>query len=193
MVDEKTEENKPDLSKVLGIFEAGIEKDLEDDDIKMKMIGAKSAANFKNVTRIFNQFMIDTGRTISREAKLKIVEKHTDGTDLASEEGFDEAVSAIAKEATGVNELSAASLIRSWAKKAEVNVFAKAKSDGTRNPFINNFHAALIANPNLEEAGLQKVIDDLEDPQHRINPQRWFNQQNAIRKMVNTVAQSLNA
>lgn len=189
MVDETaTEEAKPDLSKVLGIFEVGMEKGMEEDDIKMKMIGAKSAANFKNVTRIFNQFMIDTGHAISREAKTEIVEAHVDGADLASEEGFNEAVSAIAKEATGVSEKSAASLIRSWAKKAEVECFSKPKGSGAiRNPFVTDFHAALIANPKMDEQGLKDVISSLE-PQNQVNPNRWFNQHNAIRKMVNQIA-----
>lgn len=187
MADEK-EENKPDLSKVLGIFEAGIEKGAEEDDIKMKMIGAKSAANFRNVTRIYNQFMIDTGRSISREAKTEIVAKFTDGADLASEEGFNEAVSGIAKEATGVTEKSAASLVRSWAKKAEVECFSKPKGSGAiRNPFVTNFHAALIENPSMDEQGLKDVISALEE-QNQVNPTRWFNQHNAIRKMVNQIA-----
>jgi len=189
MVDEKKEESKPDLSKVLAIFESGIERGLEEDDIKMKMIGAKSAANFKNVTRIFNQFMIDTGHAISREAKTEIVEKHTDGADLAAEEGFNEAVKAIAAEATGVSEKSAASLVRSWAKKAEVECFSKPKGSGAiRNPFVTDFHAALIANPKMDENGLKQVIANLEDEKDRVNPTRWFNQHNAIRKMVNQIA-----
>ena len=190
MADEKKAEvEKPDTTKILEIFNQGMEKEAPEDDIKMKMIGAKSVANFKNVTRFFNQFMIDTGRAITREAKATIVSENCDGADLADEKGFNEAVKAIAKAATGVTDNSAASLVRAWAKKAEVECFAKPKGTGAvRNPFVTNFHDALVANPKMDEAGLKAVIEALE-PQNRVNPQRWFNQHNAIRKMVNKIAE----
>ena len=179
-----------DTTKILEIFEAGMEKGVSEDDIKMKMISAKSVANFKNVTRFFNQFMIDTGRAISREDKAAhVVTACGDGSSLATEEGFGKAVANLAKAAKGVSETAAASLIRAWGKKNEVETFAKpAGAGGTRNPFVTNFHAALIANPKMTEDGLKKVISDLPDEKDRVNPTRWFNQHNAVRKVVNQVA-----
>jgi len=181
-----TETSADEVNEILNAFNQASDGDKSEDDVKMAMIGA--GATFKNVTRLFNQYMVDTGKAISREAKSELVEKHADGADLASEEGFNEAVASVVSEGTGVSEASAASLIRAWAKKAEVECFSKPKGSGAvRNPFVQNFHAALIANPSMDEQGLKDVIAALE-PQNQVNPTRWFNQHNAIRKMVNKIA-----
>lgn len=171
----------------LAAFTSGQEAGQSEDDIKMGMIQA--GATFKNVTRLFNQFMIDTGRAMSRDAKAELLDKILTEADLSTEEGFKKATAAIVKKGTNVTEGSAASLTRAWAKKAEVECYkAPASEGGTRNPFISIYHAALIENPNMDEAGLQAVIDGLEKDEWKVNPQRWFNQQNTIRKMVNSIA-----
>lgn len=183
---ETTEVSADEINEILNAFNDASDAGKSEDDVKMAMIGA--GATFKNVTRLFNQYMVDTGKAISREAKAELVEKHADGADLADEAGFNEAVASIVSEGTGVSEASASSLIRAWAKKAEVECYAKPKGTGaTRNPFVVNFHNALIANPSMDEQGLKDVIAALE-PQQQVNPTRWFNQHNAIRKMVNKIA-----
>ena len=187
-----TEENIAEESnKILDSFNVSIDAGKEEDDIKMDMIGA--GATFKNVTRLYNDYMVQSGRAMTKEAKSEVVETSVKDVALASEEGFDSAVAAVVKGSKGVNEKSAAGLVRAWAKKAEVECYAKPKGSGaTRNPFVNNFHAALIENPNMDEAGLKAVIAGLEEKQ-QINPTRWFNQHNSIRKMVNKIAEGLAA
>lgn len=173
-------------TKILDAFTASIDADKSEDDVKMSMIGA--GATFKNVTRLYNDYLVQTGRAMTKEAKSTLVEKSVKEKNLADEKVFGRVVAKIVEGGTNVTENSAAALVRAWAKKAEVECYAKPKGSGAvRNPFVTNFHAALIANPKMDEDGLRKVIADLE-PQNQVNPTRWFNQHNAIRKMVNQIA-----
>lgn len=173
-------------TKILDAFTASIDADKSEDDVKMSMIGA--GATFKNVTRLYNDYLVQTGRAMTKEAKSTLVEKSVKEKNLADEKVFGRVVAKIVEGGTNVTENSAAALVRAWAKKAEVECYAKPKGSGAvRNPFVTNFHAALIANPKMDEDGLKKVIADLE-PQNQVNPTRWFNQHNAIRKMVNQIA-----
>ena len=184
MADENT--SADEINEILNAFNAAIDADKSEDDIKMAMIGA--GATFKNVTRLYNDYLVETGRAMTKDAKAALVEKSVKDKDLSDEKVFGKVVAAIVKGGTNVSESSAAALVRAWAKKAEVECYAKPKGSGAvRNPFVQNFHAALIENPNMDEAGLKKVIADLE-PQQQVNPTRWFNQHNAIRKMVNQIA-----
>lgn len=174
--------------KILAAFNKAIDADKSEDDIKMAMIGA--GATFKNVTRLYNENLVATGRAMTKEAKATLVEESVTakGADLTTEEGFGKVQAAIVKGGTNVSESSAAALIRAYAKKNELECYAKPKGSGAvRNPFVQNFHAALIENPHMDEDGLKAVIAELE-PQQQVNPTRWFNQHNAIRKMVNKIA-----
>lgn len=186
MADEQT--SADEINEILNAFSAAVEADKSEDDIKMAMIGA--GATFKNVTRLYNEYMVETGLAMTREAKAELVESTVTlkSTDLTTEDGFGKAVARIAEKGTNISEASAASLVRAYAKKNEMECYAKPKGSGAvRNPFVQNFHAALIANPNMDEDGLRAVIAELE-PQQQVNPTRWFNQHNAIRKMVNQIA-----
>lgn len=182
---ESSTEVKEDTA-ILDSFNTAIDADKTEDDIKMSMVGA--GATFKNVTRLYNDYLVQTGRAMTKESKSELVEKSAKDKDLADEKTFGKVVAKIVEAGTNVSEGSAASLVRAWAKKAEVECYAKPKGSGaTRNPFVQNFHAALIANPAMDEDGLKKVIADLPED-NRVNPTRWFNQHNAIRKMVNQIA-----
>lgn len=186
MAEEKQEDEL--AQKILDAFNKAIDADKSEDDIKMAMIGA--GATFKNVTRLYNENLVATGRAMTKEDKATLVEESVTakGADLTTEEGFGKVQAAIVKGGTNVSESSAAALIRAYAKKNELECYAKPKGSGAvRNPFVQNFHAALIENPHMDEDGLKAVIADLE-PQQQVNPTRWFNQHNAIRKMVNKIA-----
>jgi hypothetical protein len=178
-------ESADEISEILNSFNAGVDSDKGEDEVKMDMIGA--GATFKNVTRLYNQYMIDTGRSMSKEAKTTLLDDNLNDAPLDTEEGFKAAVAVVVKKGKNVTDGSAASLIRAWAKKNETECYKAPASEGTRNPFVPNYHKALIANPAMTEQGLKDVIEALEKDEWKVNPTRWFNQQNAIRKMVNAV------
>ncbi len=182
------EKSGDELNEILDAFNTAIDAGKEEDDIKMAMIGA--GATFKNVTRLYNDYLVQTGRAMTKEAKAELVEGAVTakGADLTTEDGFGKVQAAVVKGGTNVSESSAAALIRAFAKKNEMECYAKPKGTGAvRNPFVTNFHEALIANPHMDEDGLKAVIAALE-PQQQVNPTRWFNQHNAIRRMVNKIA-----
>lgn len=163
----------------------------EEDDVKLAMIGA--GATFKNVTRLFNQYMIDSGQAMTKEAKSDVLDNILTGADLSTEEGLTDAIVSVTTEVTGASDKSAAGMVRQWAKKNDIEFYKKPKGTGsgaTRNPFVINFHNALVENPNMTEDGLKDVIADL-TPEQQVNPTRWFSQHNTIRKMANRIAEKL--
>lgn len=187
---EGTEESEAEVA-IKDAFEAALDAGKDEDDVKMDMI--QSGATFKNVTRLYNKFMIDAGLAMSAADRKAVVDETLEGRDLSTEEGFDQAVAALVEAVTGSTERSAAALVRSFGKKEDVDVFTKPKGDGgTRNPFVRVFHDALIENPDMDEQGLKDIIASLE-PDHQVNPTRWFNQHNNIRKTANAIASKLAA
>ena len=155
------------------------------DDVKLAMISA--GATFKNVTRLYNQFMIDAGFAISVADRKEIVSEILEGIDLDTDELFTAAVDAIVESVKGATAKSAAAMIRAFAKKSETPCYAAPKSENTRNPFVVLFHDGLVENPDMSEDDLRELIGNLNEA-HQINPLRWFNQHNNIRKTVNAVA-----
>lgn len=135
-------------------FTAAVGAESEEDAIKMAMIQA--GATFKNVTRLYNALLIEAGLAVSKEDKEAIVNETLEGAELATEEGFDGAVSVLVEKITGATERSAAALIRSYCKKNELECYAKPKSagNGSRGGFATDFYAYLLANPTMsaEEA-----------------------------------------
>lgn len=181
-----TEEIEDTENEIRNAFDEAITAEKEEDDIKMAMIGA--GATFKNVTRLYNQYMIDAGLAISKADRNQIVEDVLEGCDLDTEELFDAAVNALVESIKGATDRSAASLIRAYAKKNEIEVYVKPKGEGgSRNPFVRIFHEQLIENPKMTEDELKAIIEGL-DPDHQTNPTRWFSQHNNIRKTANAIA-----
>lgn len=126
-------------------FTEALDGNAEEDDVKMAMIQA--GATFKNVTRMYNQFMIDGGFAISKSDRDAIVESTLEGAELATEEGFDAAAAAIAEAVQGSTDRSAAALVRAYAKRMELEVYAKPKGTGTpRSGFVAGFHNWLVEN-----------------------------------------------
>ena len=163
----------------------------DEDAIKMDMINA--GATFKNVARLYSAFRVGAGIDIAPADRKALVEKTLEGQKFETEEDFGKCVTSLTAAITtekGGSDKSSASLIRAYAKKNDATVYAKPKGEGgSRNPFVTNFHTALIANPQMTEQGLRDIISAL-DEQDRVNPTRWFAQHNNIRKTANKIAES---
>jgi len=111
-------------------FDAAIEDEADEDSIKLGMISA--GATFKNVTRLYNQFMIDAGLAISKQDRNELIDSTLEGKEFNTEEAFDAAALELANAIAGTTERSAAAMVRAYAKKNELDCFAKAKSESTR-------------------------------------------------------------
>ena len=151
---ENTEVAETEVEENLDIrvaFDAAVTEDKDEDATKLDMISA--GASFKNVTRLFNQFMIDSGLAISKSDKAELVEGALSGLDFSDEEGFATAVEAIQEAIEGSTDRSAAALVRSYAKKNELESYSKPKGQGgTRSTFRSEFYAFLRGNPGMSES-----------------------------------------
>ena len=144
-------ENQEDaIDEIRLAFDAAVLEEADEDDVKMAMIGA--GATFKNVTRFYNQYMIDAGLAISKADRNQIVEDTLEGLDFDSEEAFDNATGNLVDAIQGATERSAASLVRSYAKKNELACYTKPKGEGAgRTSFASKFYDFLVANPGTTE------------------------------------------
>ena len=187
---EEQEEQEVDINDIKDnirlAFDESVTEELDEDSTKMAMIGA--GATFKNVTRMYNEFMIDAGFAISKADRNQIVDDTLEGHDLEEESDFDNAVAALIESIQGANLRSASALVRAYAKRNEVPIFSKPKTEGgTRNPFVMLFHEKLVEDPKMTEQDLKDLISGL-SPDHQTNPTRWFAQHNNIRKTANSIA-----
>lgn len=124
--------------EIQSAFDEAVSDDQSDDEIKMKMIAA--GAKFKNVTRLFNQYMIDAGLAISKDDKDKMVDKVCENQKLDEENVFNGCVADLFKNITGATERSASAWIRAYAKKNEVECYKKPKGEGVgRSGFSSKF------------------------------------------------------
>jgi hypothetical protein len=146
---EQSEQVENTNEVIRNAFDEAIESAKEEDSVKMDMIGA--GATFKNVTRLYNQYMIDAGLQVSKEEKEEIITNTLEGADLASEEGFAAAIDALVDSLTGATERSAASIVRSYGKKNKLEIYAKPKSGGGagRSSFANSYYDFLAGNPTM--------------------------------------------
>ncbi len=168
-------------------FDAAVAEELAEDDIKMKMIS--SGATFKNVTRLYNQFMIDAGFAISKEDRNKAVEDTLEGREFDTEEAFDEAVVALVEAVKGSTERSAAALVRSYCKKNELDVFAKAKPTGEgRSGFKKDYFDFLKANPGMsKEEATSYIMGEGDHPDTSDNVKKSLATNLAIWKLVSDI------
>lgn len=128
-------------------FDTGVSAGVEEDSIKLEMIAA--GATFKNVTRLFNEFMVDGGHRASKEERDQLVLNAMSGKDLAVEDAFTAAVEELVAAMSGTTEKSASALIRAAAKKQGVECFKKAKEGNgeAKSGFASKFYDFLVANP----------------------------------------------
>ena len=184
-VTEVQEVEVEEVDEIFNAFESAVAEDKGEDEVKMALIGA--GATFKNVTRLYNQYMVDAGFAISKEEKTEIVEKLLEGKDLADEEVFTKAVEAITKKAAGVTDKSAAALIRSYAKANDLECFKKPKGSGGggRDGFKARFLAMLTANPSLTEEQCTEYLQTAEGTSANILKHESVYQ--AMRTMANNI------
>lgn len=144
----ETTETEVDLAfeAIKVAFQTEMAKENPDEEaVKMAMLMA--GAKFANVTRYFNQLMVEFGFAKSKEERNDILDKLLTGLDLTVESSFDEAVIK-AGEALGVNERSAGTSVRMWCKKNEVEFFKKPKSEPGegRDSFSDKMHKWILDN-----------------------------------------------
>ena len=143
--------------KAKAAFDACIRAKKDEDTTKMEMI--KAGASFKNVTRLYNQYCIDSGLVMSKEDKAVAVAAAMKGADLTSEEGFKGAIDKVIGTTKGVSEASAASLIRRAAKAAEIECWKKPKGEGKGSSgFAHSYYGWLRANPKADESAATAYI-----------------------------------
>ena len=183
-------EQKVDLEVAIrAAFDAAHAAGKEEDDIKLDMIGA--GATFKNVTRLFNQFSVDAGLTVSKEEKDQIVLDVLNGADLADEATFNAKVEELMARLSGSTDKSAAALIRAYAKKNGIEAFKKAKG-GTgeaKTGFAAKFYDFLVANPECTVAEATAFIQGTDGNEETSeNVKRHQSHYLAIHRLVNRVA-----
>ena len=183
-------EQKVDLEVAIrAAFDAAHAAGKEEDDIKLDMIGA--GATFKNVTRLFNQFSVDAGLTVSKEEKDQILLDVLNGADLADEATFNAKVEELMARLSGSTDKSAAALIRAYAKKNGIEAFKKAKGGtGEAKPgFAAKFYDWLVANPTstvAEATAFLQGTDGHEETSE--NTKRHQSHYLAIHRLVNRIA-----
>jgi len=183
----EVEENETH-NAIVEAFDSAVAAEQSEDEIKMAMIAA--GATFKNVTRLYNQFMIDAGLAISKEDRAKLVEDTLEGRDLSEEEGFDEAVAALVEAVKGATERSAAALVRSYAKKNELDVFVKPKgAGGNRTSFAGQFYEFLAGNPTMtKEEATAYIMGEGDHADTSANVQKHLSHYVGIWALVNRIA-----
>jgi hypothetical protein len=152
-------EEKVDLVAIAiqGAFEEAISNESDEDDTKLQMISA--GATFKNVTRLYNQYMIDAGLAISKADRNQIVGDTLEGLEFDTEENFGAATTALQEAIEGSTERSVAALVRAYAKKNELECYTKPKGEGgTRTSFASKFYDALVANPLMSEEDATAIV-----------------------------------
>lgn len=165
-------------------FDESVAGELGEEETKIAMIGA--GAKFKNVTRLYNEFMVDAGFVMAKEDKDKVVNEVLTGADVSTEESFNAAVAQLVGGIKGATERSAASLVRAFAKKNDIEVFKKSKTSGggSRNDFIPNYLAALVDNPRMTEEEASTYIKE----NGSTNNIRFESLWQKVRKAANDIA-----
>lgn len=167
-LDAEAEQEEEEDTAIKDSFDAGVANEGDEDDIKLAMIGA--GATFKNVTRLYNQFMVDEGFALSKEDKTAYVNATLEGREFADEEGYDAAVEALVSEEKNVNERSAGGLLRAYAKKNELEVYKKPKSEGAgRSGFASEFYDWMVENHGATKADALAYINNKDNPKVSVN------------------------
>ena len=182
------EEEDNTVEEIRAVFASNISES-EEDDVKLLMIQA--GATFKNVTRLYNQFMIDAGLAISKADRDQIVSDTLSGKEFESQEDFEHAVALIADAVQGTTERSASALVRSYAKRNELECYTKPKGEGTRSTFSTRYYDWLAANPNASEDEAQSfILGEGDHEETSENTKRHLSHYQSIRSLANRVAQA---
>ena len=148
-VEESTKENEEDEredSKIYDAFVNAVEAEKSEDEVKMAMIQA--GCPFKKVAKLYNDYLVEAGMANSKEERQQLLDKTLGGKDLSDEKVFNKAVATLIDKGKNINEKAAGAMIRGWAKKNDVEVWAKPKGEGSgRTGFASLFYDWLLENP----------------------------------------------
>lgn len=192
MSEEQFEEQEQEVEQqedtVRPAFDEAIADGADEDAVKLAMISA--GATFKNVTRLYNQYMIDAGFAISKEDRQTAVDSALEGKEFDTEENFGEAVEAIVEAVKGATDRSAAALVRAYAKKNELDCYKKPAGSGAgKAGFAKKFYDFLIANPTCTKAEAAAFVKGEGDHEETsANTQKHLSHYLSIHKLVNTIA-----
>jgi hypothetical protein len=179
-------------AKLRSVFDEKMSAGAAEDDVKLAMIS--NGATFKNVTRLFNEFMVAGGHTASKEEREQTLLSAVEGCDLTNEEGYNSAVAKLVASAKGVTERAAGALVRAHAKKAGVEVFKKAKesSGEGRTGFSSLFYDFLAQNTGCTKEQATAFINGTDgNAATSENTKRHLTHYIAIWGLVNRIAQTL--
>ena len=182
-------EESSEEDAIIEAFNVAIASDpsLEEDEIKLLMIGA--GATFKNVTRLYNQYMVLAGLAISKEDKAAHVAEALEGLEFAEEDGYDLAVAALMDPDKKINERSAGALLRAYAKKNELDIYKKPKAESSgRVGFSSVYHDFLVANPYMTE---KEASEYIMNPKNSDNTHKHKSHYMNTWKLVNRVVDSI--
>jgi len=186
--DRKMTEKEIAEAKIKTAWQDGMDADQNEDAIKLAMIQA--GATFKNVTRLYTNFMIEAGLAMSKEEKEDLTKSILDnGTyDVTSAVGFTDAMEAIKAEGTGISDRNASAIIRAWAKDNNVTTWKKPESaggDGQRGKFRMEFFRIMEHNPRMTREELSQLIKT--HPLSSDNVVKHESVYQRIRQMCNTI------
>jgi len=176
---EATEEVNPVDVAIRSAFDDNAGTDEE--TIKMAMLQA--GCKIKAVSRLYNTFMIDSGQMASKEEKDTALDAALVDVDLADEDSFNEAVTGLVTAITGASEQSAATMVRAWAKRKEVDCWVKPKGAPRTDSFVYKFNTELISNPTMTEAECNTFIKE-NGTQGTQNTAYYFH---SLRKLANAI------
>lgn len=169
-------------------FTEGVEAGKQEDAIKLAMIAA--GATFKNVTRLYNKFMIDAGLALSKSDRdAAIATIVSDSSLLVDEEHYNSCVAKIVEQIKGATERAAGAMLRAFAKANGVECFKRAKAEGgtRQSGFRFKFYNALRANPRMTEEEAEAFSQDDANGASD-NDKKQFSHYQAIRQLINDVA-----
>ena len=187
-VEETYEEAADPKAEIRIAFDEAVSGEKEEDEVKLGMIGA--GATFKNVTRLYNEFMIEAGLAISKADRNQIIEDALECRDFETEADFDAAVELLGGTLPGATLRSASALVRAYAKKNELSVYSKPKSEGVaRSGFANDYYNYLIGNPKMtQDEAKAFIMGEGDFAETSANVQKHMSHYLGIWKLVNTIA-----
>lgn len=179
-----TDDNTQDVTEEEIKIRAAFDDNQGQDEEIVKMAMLQSGCKIKAVTRLYNQFMIDSGLMASKEEKDEVLDRILADLDLTDEDTFSGAVEAVAAEVTGATESSAATLIRAYCRREEVECWKKPIGESRRSGFRFKFYDALIANPAMSSVQLKELCGEFGSD----NDKKAISHYQAIRELINTIS-----
>lgn len=185
---EAAEEQDTTEDAIQGAFDAAISDESDEDDVKMQMIAA--GATFKNVTRLYNKYMIGAGLAISKSDRDQIVQDTLEGRDFDTKESFDEATAALVDSVQGTNERSAASLVRSYTKKNELECYVKPKGEASpRAGLTTDLYDHIVGNPTQTDEELTEYVNRIADEKESENFRKHLSSHLGVLGLARRVAE----